>query len=109
MFSGLTGAVVASGRGEATSAPSYELVNDVEFLVKELPDALFDQFAEHRPCGLLDRYSARGMLLCDALGLPLVPYTLAEPIGKDIFRLNKKMILRHMNCVFGATEDRHFG
>jgi hypothetical protein len=40
---------------------------------KHLPDKLFDQRAVHRPCGLLDRYEAVGMLIGDALGLPLMP------------------------------------
>ena len=45
MFSGVTGAVVGSGGGEATSAPTYEIISDVQALVLELPDALFDPFA----------------------------------------------------------------
>ena len=65
MFSGATGAVVASGDGKATSDKSFGLVSDVTFVISELPDVLFDEHAEHRPCGKLDRCGARGMLACD--------------------------------------------
>ena len=58
MFSGETGAVVASGEGEATSAPSLQLMCDVIEVVESLPDELFDRHAAHRPCGLLDRLGA---------------------------------------------------
>ena len=91
MFSGATGAVVASGDGKATSDKSFGLVSDVTFVISELPDVLFDEHAEHRPCGKLDRCGARGMLACDLFGLPLAPWELAEPIGKEIHRLNKKI------------------
>ena len=47
MFSGDTGAVVASEEGTATSAPSYGLVKDVIMVVDALPDALFNRYAEH--------------------------------------------------------------
>ena len=70
-FSGATGAAVASGDGGITTAPTYGgLVQDVITVVKELPTELFDAIAEHRPCGLLDKYDAMGMLICDVMGLP---------------------------------------
>ena len=64
-FSGKTGAVVASGRGAATSgtAPTYGLVSDVATVIDVLPSALFDRHAEHRPCGLLCQRGAIGMLI----------------------------------------------
>jgi len=82
MFAGLAGAVVPSGRSDATTAPSFGLARDVKGVIDSLPDKLFDRCAEHRPCGLLCRYGAAGMLLCDLHGLPLVPWVMAEPIGK---------------------------
>ena len=91
MFSGETGAVVASGEGEATSAPSLQLMCDVIEVVESLPDELFDRHAAHRPCGLLDRLGAYGMLLGDVVGLPLLPWVLAEPIGKAAAKLKKKI------------------
>lgn len=90
MFSGATGAVVASGEGEATSASSFGLVRDVVSVVESLPAALFDRYAEHRPCGLLDRYGAYGMLIGDVLGLPLMTWELAEPVGKAAAKLPEK-------------------
>ena len=91
MFSGDSGGVVPSGYGEATSAPSYGLINDVIEVVDALPHALFDRSAEHRPCGLLDRYDAYGMLLGDLLGRPLLPWELAKPIGGTAAKLKKKI------------------
>ena len=91
MFSGSTGAVVASGEGLATSAPSYGLVKGVISVVEALPSALFDRHAAHRPCGLLDRRGAVGMLIGDVLGLPLMPWVLAEPVGKDAYKLKDKI------------------
>ena len=91
-FSGATGAVVASGGGEATTAPTYGIVKNVIYVVDCLPPALFARHAAHRPCGLLDKRSAYAMLLCDALGLPLLPWTLAEPIGKDIHKKEKEVM-----------------
>ena len=82
MFAGVSGAVVPSGRSEAASAPSFGLAKAVKAVIDALPDKLFDRHAEHRPCGLLCRYGAAGMLLCDLHGLPLVPWVMAEPIGK---------------------------
>ena len=86
MFSGETGAVVASGEPAATSAPSLKLYKDVIDVVQGLPDELFDRYAPHRPCGLLDRAGATGMLIADVLGSPLLPWVLAEPIGKAVAR-----------------------
>ena len=91
MFSGATGVVVASGDGKATSEKSFGFVSDITFVISELPDDLFDERTEHQRCGKLDRCGARGMLACDLHGLPLVPWELAEPIGKEIQRLNKKI------------------
>ena len=85
MFSGKTGAVVTSGGVVATTAPTYGLAKDVGLVIKDLEKTvpeLFDRHAEHRPCGLLCQLGAAGMLICDVLGLPLVPWALAEPIGK---------------------------
>mmetsp|Transcript_21657 Transcript_21657/g.48797 ORF Transcript_21657/g.48797 Transcript_21657/m.48797 type:complete len:88 (-) Transcript_21657:419-682(-) len=51
---------------------SYQLVKDIIYVISELDKARpepFDRLAQHRPCGLLEKYSASGMLLCDALGL----------------------------------------
>ena len=87
MFSGNTGAVVSSEEGLATSAPSYGLMKDVVKVVEALPAALFDRLAELRPCGLLDKYGAQGMLIGDVLGLPLMPWVLAEPVGKAAAKL----------------------
>jgi len=86
-FSGQSGAVVASGDGAATTAPSYGLLKDGWAVIEALPPALFDRYAEHRPCGLLCRRGAFGMLLADVLGLPLVPWVLAEPVGKAALKL----------------------
>ena len=82
MFSGKTGAVVASDGIAATTAPTYGLVHDVATVVEALPPELFDRHAEHRPCGLLCQRGAMGMLIGDALGLPLLPWVLSEPVGK---------------------------
>ena len=91
MFSGKTGAVVASGYGPATSAPSYQLVIDVIAVIEALPDELFDRHAAHRPCGLLDQLGAHGMLIGDVLGLPIIPWVLAEPVGKAAAKLPKEI------------------
>ena len=85
-FSGATGAVVSSGGTVVTTAPTYGLVDSVIQVVEGLPPELFNRWAEHRPCGLLDMRSAYGMLICDVHGLPLLPYTLAEPIGKTALK-----------------------
>ena len=91
MFSGDTGHVVPSGGTAATSAATSGLLEDVIKVVGELPSALFDPTAEHRPCGLLCKRGAYGMLIGDVLGLPLVPWELAEPVGKEAVRLADKI------------------
>ena len=88
-FSGKAGAVVSSGGGAVTTAPTYGLAKDIVAVVEGLDDALFDRHAEHRPCGLLCRYGAAGMLTGDVLGLPLMPWVLAEPIGKAAAKIVK--------------------
>ena len=87
MFSGATGVVVASGDQGVTSVPSYQLVKDVFAVLEALPPTLFDKDAKDRPCGLLDKYGAAGMLIGDVLGLPVIPWVLAEPIGKAAAKL----------------------
>ena len=91
MFSGATGAAVGSGRGMATEAPTYGLAKDVFEVIEKLPPELFARWAAHRPCGLLCKLSAAGMLMCDILGLPLPPFELAEPIGKAAAKLLPKI------------------
>ena len=91
MFSGATGAAVGSGRGMATEAPTYGLAKDVFEVIEKLPPELFARWAAHRPCGLLCKLSAAGMLTCDVLGLPLPPFELAEPIGKAAAKLLPKI------------------
>ena len=91
MFSGATGAAVGSGRGQVTTAPSYGLAKAVSELMEKLPPELFDRWAAHRPCGLLCKLSAAGMLVCDVLGLPLPPFELAEPIGKATSKVKEKI------------------
>lgn len=86
MFSGETGAVVPSGDGSVTSAPTYELARDARAVIRSLPAALFDINLKQRPCGLLCKLSAAGMLICDVIGLPLTPFELAEPVGKEAAR-----------------------
>ena len=56
-----------------------------------MPAELFDRQAEHRPCGLLCKLGAAGMLIGDVAGLPLMPWALAEPIGKEAARLADKI------------------
>ena len=63
----------------ATTAPTYGLAKDVTLLVRKLPAALFAKHLKQRPCGLLCKLGAAGMLICDVLGLPLTPWVLAEP------------------------------
>ena len=73
MFSGETGNVVKSGiKDDAATAekPTYGLVRAaLEVVFNDMDDALFNQHAAHRPCGVLDRYEAVGMLIGDVLGL----------------------------------------
>lgn len=90
MYSGITGAAVVSGDIGVTSAPTYQLIEDVMKVIKELEastPALFDTNARQRPCGLLDKYTAYAQLMGDVLGLPLIPWTLGEPIGKKAAKL----------------------
>jgi hypothetical protein len=93
MFSGTTGAVVPSGEGALTTAPTYDLCKNVTELMEKLPPALFDGTLplEQRPCGLLDKYGAAGMLIGDLVGLQLMPWVLAEPVGKEAVRLKLKI------------------
>ena len=81
-FSGESGGVVASGielDAATAEAPTFGHVRAaMDIVFNDLDDALFDPHAEHRPCGVLDRYEAVGMLLGDACGLPLMP---ARPYG----------------------------
>ena len=68
MFSGATGAPVASGEAACAQQPTRGLLRHAVAAVAKLPSALFDKDAEHRPCGLLDKYEAAGMLIGDAVG-----------------------------------------
>ena len=74
-----------------TTAPTYGLIKDVIEVVEDLPPELFNLRATHRSCGLLDKRSAYGMLICDVHGLPLVPWTLDEPIGKLAVKKDKEI------------------
>ena len=64
MFSGDTGAPVASGCVSIAQEPSKELMVEAIRLIYQLPDELFDRYSEHRRCGVLglthtrDRYPA---------------------------------------------------
>ena len=60
---------------------------DVTLLVRKLPSALFDKNLKQRPCGLLCKLGAAGMLICDVLGLP----TLVE--FQDLYRNVRNMAL----------------
>jgi hypothetical protein len=82
-FSGKNGCVQPSGEDSAVVHPTYRLIRDVIKVIGGLPSVLFDKSVKDRPCGLLCKYGAVGMLICDVLGLPLVPWVLAEPIGKE--------------------------
>ena len=77
MFSGESGAPISTGIKEDAATckePTYGLCQHaMDVIFNDLDGALFDQFAAHRPCGILDRYEAVGMLIGDALGLPLMP------------------------------------
>ena len=90
MFSGATGAVVKSGEGLATSRPTFKLIKEVFEVVNSLPPELFAH-GLRRPCGLLDKYAAVAMIIGDVLGLPLLPWILAEPIGKIAARIPAKI------------------
>ena len=91
MFSGQTGAPIASGDTRALATePTLGLVRDIVLLVDNLPDVLFDPHVPHRPCGVLDRYEASGMLLGDALGYPLLPRgkdSISQKLGKAMKKI----------------------
>jgi hypothetical protein len=91
-FSGASGGVVASGiTADAATAdtPTYGHVRAaMDVVFNDLDDALFDPHAEHRPCGVLDRYEAVGMLLGDACGLPSMP---ARPHGLVVGNKARKL------------------
>ena len=74
-----------------TTAPTYGLIQDVIEVVEQLPAELFDTHAALRPCGLLDKRNAMGMLIGDVLGLPLLPWWLAETIGSTAVKKRKKI------------------
>ena len=59
MCSGATGAAAGSGRGVATTAPTYGLIKAVLGVIEELPPELFDRWAAHRPCAACFANSAR--------------------------------------------------
>ena len=67
MFEGKNGAAILSGiKADAASAekPTYALCRAAIYVVfNVLPGVLFDPLAQHRPCGVLDRYEAVGMLI----------------------------------------------
>ena len=87
MFSGTTGAPVASGEAQAASEPNRALCRDAFAVVERLLAALFDKTATHRPCDLLDEYEAVGMLIGDVVGMPLVPAGLiARAVGVKAFK-----------------------
>ena len=92
MFEGKHGAPIASGiKSDAATALFATNVlcrAALEVAFNDLPDVLFDQWAPHRPCGKLDRYEAVGILIGDALGLPLVP---PRPQGIAIGKKAKKL------------------
>ena len=73
MFSGNSGAPVASGEAAAAKEPTFLLIRDAWTAIESLPAALFEKHAQHRPCGLLDQYEAVAMLIADFLGEPLLP------------------------------------
>ena len=81
--------------------PSYGLVKAALSIVfDKLPGVLFDPRAEHRPCGVLDRYEAVGMLIGDALGLPLLPQRPhALNAGTDAQKRNKETENAKMQCM----------
>ena len=92
MFSGTTGAPVASGESQAASAPTRALCRDAFAVVERLPAALFDKTALHRPCGLLDQYEAVGMLIGDVVGMLLVPAgPIARAVGLKAFKNKEKI------------------
>ena len=58
-FSGIAGAVVASGSVPATTAATFELARYFRKVILGLPAVLFDRSAKPRPCGLLCKLSGR--------------------------------------------------
>ena len=92
MFEGKNGAAIRSGvKSDAANAerPTYGLCRAAIYVVfNVLPGGLFDPLAQHRPCGMLDRYEAVGMLIGDALGLPLIP---ARPQGLAVGKRARKL------------------
>ena len=106
MFSGTTGAPVASGESQAASEPTWALCRDAFAVVERLPAALFDKTALHRPCGLLDQYEAVGMLICDVLGMLLVPAgPIARAVGLKAFK-NKEKIAAEVTKVRKAARRK---
>ena len=91
MFSGKTGAPVVSGEDPAAKEPTMRLLIDAFEVVNGLPGMLFDPNAKPRPCGLLDKYEAVGMLVGDVIGLPLVPSKAAQTFGRDAKKLISKV------------------
>ena len=94
MFEGKNGAAIRSGvKSDAANAerPTYGLCRAAIYVVfNVLPGGLFDPLAQHRPCGMLDRYEAVGMLIGDALGLPLIPARPQElAVGKRARKLEQ--------------------
>eukprot|EP00966_Prymnesium_polylepis_P202469 4690509-Prymnesium_polylepis.1 len=91
MFSGKTGAPVASGEDGVAEEPTLGLVKAIVSIVEDLPGNLFNANAAHRPCGVLDRYEAAGMLLGDVLGRrPLLPRgkdSVSQKLGKAMQKL----------------------
>ena len=87
MFSGKNGCVQPSGKGAATTEITFGFARDVTSAIKRLPSNLFDKNVKVRPCGLLCKLGAGGMLACDMFGLPLTPWILAEPVGKALAKL----------------------
>lgn len=55
------------------------------------PGVLFEPRAKHRPCGVLDRYEAMGMLVGDALGgyVPLLPARPHRPPASHFHNTSK--------------------
>ena len=74
--------------------------------MERLPAALFDKTALHRPCGLLDQYEAVGMLICDVLGMLLVPAgPIARAVGLKAFK-NKEKIAAEVTKVRKAARRK---
>ena len=92
MFSGNSGAPVASGEAAAAKEPTLSLIRDAWTAIESLPAALFDKHAQHRPCGLLDQYEAVAMLIADVLGEPLLPQgELSRAVGLKAYKLRGKI------------------